>query len=436
MKKYLLLLLVPFLFLTNVKADTILDIQYEGSNYSEYYYLNNLQYNEINIYKKGIESIETIECTSREDCYNKAITYYQNSGYQYYSVEIQIYPQNNRIEFILKLFNFSNNELYYQHVYSGGNRYRFYYSNNEGIATGFYYLIIMDGWSDPYANSFYQVYDYNFNFIPGGDYAFSGFYDNENENIENMVKITSNGQIPKIKDLLEYSSWSEYEQDNLEGYTEVNLDNYEYVLLSLKDYSQTQAFQTNLQVKGQIGITPIYNYGQTSKDDVTDSQVQDRCNVNYTDYTSHPLYILSSDLTNNSIYAVKSCNSGSSFKFDNSTFNITYITSENKDNPTVTIAGHTYNVIPYDSLPSSATANEEEGYIPGESENIITGETIGLSAILKNIQQKLSEIWNIFTYFMSFVNQIFSVLPEEIRTVLVASFTIGCVLGLIKILKA
>ena len=80
-------------------------------------------------------------------------------------------------------------------------------------------------------------------------------------------------------------------------------------MLSLKDYSQKKAFSSNLQVKGQIGITPIYNYGQTAKDDVINHQITDRCNVNYSDYTDYRLYVTDTDLSNNSIYAVKSCNS-------------------------------------------------------------------------------------------------------------------------------
>ena len=67
---------------------------------------------------------------------------------------------------------------------------------------------------------------------------------------------------------------------------------------------------------------------------------------------------------------------------------------------------------------------------------MITGNSVGLTSIIKNIQKGLSDIWGIFTYFMNFVNQIFSVLPSEYRTVLVASFSIGCILGVLKIFKS
>ena len=432
--KILVIMIATFVSVTYVKADTILNIQYGGSNYQELYYINNLRYNSVEVYEDNSDNIgpvEGIPCDSRSDCYEKAISYYQSSNYQYYVITLDINPTAESIDMNLNLFNFSNDDYYYQHIYQGGERYRFYFSDSENIAEGFRYLTIIDGASDPNPISFYQPYDYNFNFIPEGNYAFSGFYPNENDDVNNMIKISSGNPIPKIKDLVQYDSWSDYENEHLEGYTEVNLDNYEYVLLSLKDYSQTKAFQTNLQVKGQIGITPIYNYGQTSKDSITGVQVQDRCNIAYENYTSYPFYILQSDLQNNAIYAVKECSNGSSFKFDNTIFDVTYITAENKDNPTVTIGSKTYNVIPYGDLPSTATKNEENGYIPGESGSAT--DTGGLDSAIKNTQQKMSEIWNTFTYFTDFINQIFSVFPDEVKTILLSAFTIMIVIGLIKI---
>lgn len=431
MKKGLIVLtiLVTFMLAPIVRADTIINIQYGGDNTkSELWYLNNLSWNSW----RDDENIAH-ECTSRENCYNQAIEYYNETGKDYYSIWINISPRSNEIKMDISTFNFSQNETMQQTVYSGGGgnitRYRFYKDENgENKNTA----IVLDGYSDPNYNNFYMHYDTNYNFVNDGEYIFRGFYDNEGEqDYNNMLQVRTGGNVPKIIDLIRYNSWSDYEQEQIEGYTEVNLDDYEYVLLSLKDYSQTKAFQTNLQVKGQIGITPIYNYGQTSKDDITGVKVQDRCNVSYADYTTYPFYVIQSDLQNNVIYAVKSCSNGSSFKFDNTIFNVTYVTQENVDQPTITINGKTYNVIPYDELPSTATENEEENYIPGESGN--ANDTGGLDNAIKNAQQKMSEIWNTITYFTDFINQIFSSLPTEIRTILVSAFTIMITIGLIKI---
>ena len=212
--------------------------------------------------------------------------------------------------------------------------------------------------------------------------------------------------------------------------TTVNLDNYEYVILNLKDYNQDKAFTTNLKVKGSIGITPIYNFGQTAKDDIMGSKVQDRCNVKYDDYTDYRLSILKQDLQNNSFYVVKGCEVGSSFKFDNTIFDITYVDENNKSDPIVSIGGKDYHVIPFDKLPSSANKNEEENYVPGESEKFT------LSSITKNLTSTLGSIWNTFTSFFGFVTKMFSVLPSEFQAIAILTFSTGCILGLIKILKS
>ena len=212
--------------------------------------------------------------------------------------------------------------------------------------------------------------------------------------------------------------------------TTVNLDNYEYVILNLKDYNQDKAFTTNLKVKGSIGITPIYNFGQTAKDDIIGTKVQDRCNVKYDDYTDYRLSILKQDLQNNSLYVVKGCEEGSSFKFDNTIFDITYVDENNKSDPIVSIGGKDYHVIPFDKLPSSANKNEEENYVPGESQRFALLDKIDF--LINN----LNRVWDSFTSFMGFVGKMFSTLPDEFKAIAISSFTIGCTLMVFKIIKS
>lgn len=228
----------------------------------------------------------------------------------------------------------------------------------------------------------------------------------------------------------DYSRFIDGIDSPADNFTTVNLDNYEYVILNLKDYNQDKAFNTNLKVKGSIGITPIYNFGQTAKDDIMGSKVQDRCNVKYNDYTDYRFSILKQDLQNNSFYVVKGCEVGSSFKFDNTIFDITYVDENNKSDPIVSIGGKDYHVIPFEKLPSSANKNEEENYVPGESEKFT------LSSITKNLASTLEGIWNSITSFFSFVTKMFSVLPSEFQAISILTFSTGCILGLIKILKS
>lgn len=213
-------------------------------------------------------------------------------------------------------------------------------------------------------------------------------------------------------------------------YTIVDLSKYHYVLLNLKDYSKKEAFSTNLQVKGMIGITPIYNYGTTAKDDVMGNKIEDRCNLSYKDYTDHRLYILKSDLENKAIYAIKGCEDNSSFKFDNTLFDITYVTDDNIDDPIVTIDGKEYHTIPYNQLPSTATKNEEENYVPGESKEL------SLSEIADNVTDTLSSVWSSIITFMNLFTKFFNTLPVEIRVISITTFTTACTLGIIKILKS
>ena len=206
--------------------------------------------------------------------------------------------------------------------------------------------------------------------------------------------------------------------------TTVNLDNYEYVILNLKDYKQDKAFNTNLKVKGMIGITPVYNFGQTEKDVITD-----RCNLSYKDYTDYRFSILKQDLQNNAVYIVKSCEQGSSFKFDNTIFDVTYVTADNVDDPVVTIGGKDYHTIPFKNLTNSANKNEENNFVPGES-------GFSLTDVVSNISKYVSSFWDSIVNFMGLVTKFFNTLPIEIKGVAITTFSMACMIALIKFLKS
>lgn len=397
--KKLLLLIIPFLFVSTVKADTI--------------------YNNTHIR----------DLSSFTPAFSTASNLIESNNYNYYAIFL---PVTGNIDMIyLYFFDYPSTitqELtsdYWSISLSGDYYYSIYYDGTIGTSGStstftsyiFYYGYFIDS-----EYNYYAFYDSNYNFTSYYDIAINGIY-------SDTIYISNGSPIPSIKNLLQYNSWVDYVSSV--GYTTVNLDNYEYVILSLKNYSQTEAFQTDLFLKGQIGITPVYNYGQTSKDSVTGSQVQDRCNLSYNDFTPYPFYILQSDLQNNAVYYVKSCSSGSSFKFDNSIFDITYITQTNLNDPTITIGGKTYTTIPYSDLPSSATKNEENNYIPGESGS--STSVGGLDSAIKSAQNSLSSLWNTITYFTDFVGLTFSTLPTELRTILLSAFIICITLGIIKL---
>lgn len=220
-----------------------------------------------------------------------------------------------------------------------------------------------------------------------------------------------------------YEPYSNYIGLNIneKHYIEVNLDNYEYIILNLKNYTKKEPFSSNLKVKGMIGITPVYEFGTTEKNGITD-----RCNISYEDYTDYRLYILENDLINNSVYYIKACEENSFFKFDSSIFDITYVTSDNVNDPVITVGGQEYHTIPFNKLSNSANKNEEENFIPGASEGFTP---------LEDLTSYITSFWSSLTTFMSLVTKFFNTLPLEIRAVCITFFTTACTLGILKILK-
>ena len=102
----------------------------------------------------------------------------------------------------------------------------------------------------------------------------------------------------------------------------------------------------------------------------------------------------------------------------------------NKSDPIVSIGGKDYHVIPFEKLPSSANKNEEENYVPGESERFALLDK--LDFLINN----LNRVWDAFTSFMGFVGKMFSTLPDEFKAIAISSFTIGCTLMIFKIIKS
>ena len=466
MRKFLVIIIALIGLIPSVKADTTFDITKDdytpSSTFSgicnkstKGYTYNNFE----NWIQNDSNKQKFDELYSNiEEMYN---TSYQNYYYQT-GVQIIYEERNTNSLYAIIIYrqisqevdDFTNNlegdvSRYLVSYYADGTYYKDYDLNGRNAILDLFdrennEQNIGYNCSNVKQNYIFEFQDELKPFVTRGGYSYNPtflFESNLPEEYKNKVRL---GETYNIKDnnnnLLEsYPENSLYPILYEEGYNpnsnvnleEVNLNNYDYVLLNLKNYNRNEQFQTNLQVKGMIGITPIYNYGQTSKDAVTGVKVQDRCNVSYSNYTTYPLYVLKQDIQNNVVYAVKSCEENSSFKYDKNIFDITYVTAENREDPVITINGQQYHTIPFSNLPSTANKNEEENYIPGQSGS--ANDTGGLDGAVKGIQQKMSEIWNTFTYFTEFINQMFSVLPEELRIILVSAFTVMIVLGLIKI---
>ena len=398
MKKYLTLLILFVILAPNVKAETIKISQ--SQKYEDLTYCGKNSCN---------EDYATVM--------NEFMQERNATKYKYYAIWYE-YAQAN------KIWMYQWNDDSYE-ISITNNKYllirarlgKGYYTVRTEAGDGYIYSRDVESESPILINVDLSLLDTNFKFVNEGvSYEISGIYDDS-------ISITPGMVIPSYNELKKYNSWKEFPKEN-SRITTVNLDDYEYVILNLKDYNQTKAFNTNLKVKGMIGITPVYNFGQTEKDVITD-----RCNLSYKDYTDYRFSILKQDLQNNAVYIVKSCESGSSFKFDNTIFDVTYVTADNVDDPVVTIGGKDYHTIPFKNLTNSANKNEENNFVPGES-------GFSLTDVVSNISKYVSSFWDSIVNFMGLVTKFFNTLPIEIKGVAITTFSMACMIALVKFLKS
>ncbi len=213
------------------------------------------------------------------------------------------------------------------------------------------------------------------------------------------------------------------------NYAEINLNNYAYVALSLKDYN-VKEFNTTVYVKGQYCLTPVYNYGTTERKDVLPGTQIDRCSPYYDNFTPVRTYLLDSDLKNHSIYYLKSHDKSREniVRVDTSIFDITYITEENKNNPEVCIDGKCYSTIPFDDLTDTSNKSEDEGYNSGSSEKF------DFSDVFSSPLDFLKDLWSAIVSVFDIITAFIALLPPALQSILFASFSLAIVLGIIKIL--
>lgn len=438
--KYFILLL-PFLFISYVNADTLPSYTLNNAYTSSFSFDNQLSV-----------------CSTYSDVIDNLKSYYNNNlsaSYPYYT--IQCYQDTAGHVYIN--LNFTRNNTVKGFSYDSSFRYIFHYDG------AYSYMNYPDvSYTLSYTNEPYDVYTDLNSFEFGGfpiyesnvDFAYSSSDDGShfgsdyiyyqelvypsysyNNTPINGFHITDNNPLPTIKSIIDYS----YEPSDIIGYTEINLNNYSYVALSLKNYN-TDSFNTVFYVKGQLCLTPVYDYGMKNKADYYSGYQVQGCSPIYDTFTPVKVSILESDLTNHSIYYVKSYNTSidNIIKVNNSIFDITYITSENASNPYVSVGGITYPTIPYNQLDSSATASESDGYISGQVCPIgdvncyyeATG--IDISVLFSNPLKVLESVWSSITTMFTMIFAFYSLLPPVLRTFMTSAFMLAVILGIIKII--
>ena len=431
MKKYLLTLLTLFAILApNVKAETI-NLNY---NYDLFY----LKFENYDVFKDFLNLKHNREIY--KNLYNDLLEYYNSNykqTYPYFICQLDYSLDSENGAIYTLTFDMFSTPIHVE-IYTGVNDGQLKASDSENAFLFSTYKEKDTTYISPqFSNTGNSPVHYGFQGVYGSTGSFyENFMISSNFDLVFQLKDNSTVTINNFRDKgtitfenndtfpFLYSSENIFDNLATSNLTTVNLDNYEYVILNLKDYNQDKAFNTNLKVKGMIGITPIYNFGQTEKDVITD-----RCNLSYKDYTDYRFSILKQDLQNNAIYIVKSCESGSSFKFDNTIFDVSYVTADNVDDPVVTIGGKDYHTIPFKNLTNSANKNEENNFVPGES-------GFSLTDVVSNISKYVSSFWDSIVNFMGLVTKFFNTLPIEIKGVAITTFSMACMIALIKFLKS
>ena len=422
MKKYLIigLSIISSLFLVdNVKAETF-SSEYVDSDTNNIYTYDkyvDLGYEE---YFKTIINHLWDEYTTKYA--SEYPYYYFNLSYvssDYISVGMGIGKSSNDLE-----LEYRDDLSDYRFVRKDSNTVK-YYASNYTFKDGGYYTFTDD------VESFVDTRLFGTRYIPISYFIsnFSLYNDTDiTFNVTGLENFTINPG-----DLINpvYSSYEDFINGGKENkLTEVDLNSYPYIILSLKDYSKTEEFSTINYVKGQYCLTSVYNYGSTEKKDIIEGSKTKRCSLYYDNYTPIRTYILNSDLKNNAIYYLKAYDTTkeNKVKIDTSVFNIHYISEEEKDNPIITINGKKHTPKSYDELTDTATKSEDENYADGASEKFT------FSDIFTAPLEFLKTIWNSITQFFQVINQFISLLPETLQAFLYMSFMLAIILGLIKII--
>jgi len=436
MKKGLIFLLgiMSFLGINTVSADIII------SNYYDHF---EEHVNAYNTYKENIDYM----INYWEENYSDTYPYYyitlnlQQLNYSGGSPDfILMASKNNTFIYDSPAQAFVGND--FQSIigyYTDVNEYNF----DSHWGSNLFYTNRKD--SDTFAYNFHHTLTSNGLFYDNSnsDFLISNYTSDElNISIPN-IEIKNGSIFPTIIDLYDGS----YLSGLTENYVEINLNDYAYVALSLKDYNTIPAnnysYYTNMYVKGQLCSTPVYNYGQTERKEILSGTQVQRCTSYYDDFTLLRKYILRTDVENHAIYYLTGYDSTKEniVKVNSSIYNITYITEENKDNPEVNIGGKIYPTLPYDKLTDSATKSEDEDYISGvvcpvgdlNCYQEFTPEN-NFDSLFDKPLDMLKSVWGAIISIFDLIGQFIALLPPTMQGFLYLAFGIGVVLGIIKIL--
>lgn len=441
MKKYLLMLFgfVSFLGINTVKADTYVASEV-FTNIEEDISFMNSHVDNINYL---IDMWDTNHTSINPYYFINYGSYLYSDGKTYSTIQL---ISSNFTEFVFEsgYFKLYSSDSYVCYQYDERtNEYVLSDSCSPifSIKTSFNYLYSNYNYTFKYKEYSYSqggtLYTEKFEHIQFPSYTSSDISFSITE-----FDISDGDVIPTLKNLYDgsYSSLNN-------NYIDINLNDYSYVALGLKDYNtipdNNNTVYSNIYVKGQLCITPVYNYGMTERKDIlTGTQVQG-CSQYYNDFALTRMYILKDDVVNHAIYYIKAYDTSKDniIKIDKSIFNVSYITEANKDNPQVNINGKIYPTLSYDSLTDTSTKSEEEGYVSGVS--CAVGDfncynKYNPGNIFNDLFDKpldmLKSVWGAIISIFELITEFILLLPPTMQGFLYVAFAISIILGIIKII--
>lgn len=444
--KYLLLI-IPFMFISSVKAESI---QLNNNNN----YTSNMSVQDIftnKDYKDYLEESKRLLFEKYESEYSDLYPYYvielNFSNSSSFSITLSMVMSNQKFSFNYKKgnnngygYNLLEDNTSVEGLPIDGKWQNLEVSYDSSSTT--YNLPELKNYISPPAHYAFQPTFFCSNYLVSSNFDLYFYTDYDSVIINNYLD-SGNTYILKNGDILPtiYKGKDFTDKSNL---VEVDLNSYPYIALSLKDYSKTEEFSVTNYVKGQYCLTPVYDYGLKERKDVLTGTKIQRCSLAYTDFTPVRTSILKSDLENHAIYYLKAYNTNieNKAKIDTSVFNIHYITEEEKDNPILTINGKKYSVLPYGNLTDSSTKSEDENYSPGASCSVgdfnctasIMGSDFKWSDIFTGPLDFLKGIWSSVTQVFVVIGYFISLLPVQLQYFLYISFMLAIILGLIKII--
>lgn len=454
--KYLLLI-IPFMFISSVKAESI-----ELSNSNSY--TSDMSVQELftnKDYKGYLEELQRLLFEKYESDYSDIYPFYvievlKSSSSTGFNISLSMVMSNQKFTFNYKKGKNSGHgyNLSEDNTELSGNIINEKWQNLEvsynSSSTTYNLPELKEYISSPahYAFNIYvnpgllSIPTFNSSFLVSSNFDLMFYTDYDSVIINNYLD-SGNTYILKNGDILPtiYKGKDFTDKSNL---VEVDLNSYPYIALSLKDYSKTEEFSVTNYVKGQYCLSPVYDYGLKERKDVLTGTKIQRCSLEYTDFTPVRTSILKSDLENHAIYYLKAYNTNieNKVKIDTSIFNIHYITAEEKDNPILTINGKKYSVLPYDNLTDSSTKSEDENYSSGGSCAVgdfnctasMMGSDFKWSDIFTSPLEFIKGIWSSVTQVFIVIGYFISLLPMQLQYFLYISFMLAIILGIIKII--